>query len=289
MRTFAPSDARALAVAAPIPPPQTPAPTAPAPGHEIMGTSELRALTTPPSRNFVPIAIGLLLLAVGVGLGIMLAPGGGTPPPVAAAPPIATAPPKAAPPAVSATPAKAPVKKPATPVVAATPDAGATPEKAAPVPAKPAPAVAKTKPKRVRKPSPDAAPKRPKRPAAGRFGALDHGKTRVSIVTPSGPTEALPDTITQGQILSVIKRHQRGVRTCYERQLKRNDSMQSAKIMLRFSIQGSGRTSNVRLSRRFDGTVLKTCLTALVGRWRFPKFSGEAIPVEYPLVLQASL
>ena len=51
----------------------------------------------------------------------------------------------------------------------------------------------------------------------------------------------------------------------------------------------SGKTSNVSLDRKYNGTLLKTCLQATVKRWRFPEFSGKSIPVEFPLIFQASM
>ncbi len=247
-----------------------------------------------PAQRLLPVFAGALLLVLGVGMGIYLAPGGKEQP--APTPPAPAPQPVAAAPAPAQTPAPAPTspKPAAEPQPAAAPDAGI-----AEVEADAAPVVAEAQPKpkarpkrraeparrRAPEPEPEAEPK-PARPS--RFGALDEGKSQVAVAAPTPREEVLPETISQGEIMAVMKRQQRGLRTCYERQLKRDDSL-SGKIMLRFSIEKSGRTSNVRLPQRFDGTVLQTCLSALVGRWRFPRFTGESIKVEYPLVLTASL
>ncbi|MCA9540798.1 MAG: AgmX/PglI C-terminal domain-containing protein, partial [Myxococcales bacterium] len=58
------------------------------------------------------------------------------------------------------------------------------------------------------------------------------------------------------------------------------------RVMLQFSIRPSGRTSGVKLGAQVRGTVFEKCLTGSVKRWRFPAFTGEPIPVEYPLILQ---
>ena len=239
------------------------------------------AMPAGPGRKLLPAVGGVLLLGVGIALGVALAPGGGGGGATPASPgkggtqTSAKVSPKGAPaaeaPGAEAVPADGAVAK-------AKVDAAVEP---------PAPKAKRPKPRR--KPKVAKTPSKPAKPAAGRFGALGKGKSQVAVTAPAAREEVLPATIGQAQILSVIKRHQRGVRSCYERQLKRDDSLRNAKVMLRFFIQGSGRTSSVKLARRYDGTVLKTCLKSLVGRWRFPRFSGEAIPVEYPLVLQASL
>ena len=127
------------------------------------------------------------------------------------------------------------------------------------------------------------------KPKAGRLAGLDMQKKVPSLkVERVAVKEELPDTLTQGQIVSVIKRNQRSINSCYERQLKRDDSMRNMRTVLRFSIQPSGRTSTVRLGGRLNGTLLKGCLQNRVKRWKFPRFSGASIPVEYPLIFQAS-
>ncbi|MCA9559897.1 MAG: AgmX/PglI C-terminal domain-containing protein, partial [Myxococcales bacterium] len=119
-----------------------------------------------------------------------------------------------------------------------------------------------------------------------RFADLDEGKAQVDVAAPV-VTEKLPETLDQSQIVGTIKRYQRSITGCYQRQLKRDDSLRRARITLTFQIRNTGRTSNVSLERRYRGTVLDSCLRSVVRRWTFPKFKGEPIPVEYPLIFQA--
>ncbi|MCB9526729.1 MAG: AgmX/PglI C-terminal domain-containing protein [Myxococcales bacterium] len=109
------------------------------------------------------------------------------------------------------------------------------------------------------------------------------------MAPPSQAVERLPEQLTRGQISGLIGRNKAGLQACYQRQLKRDSSMRGVKLQLKFTVQRDGRATDVELPRRFDNTVLKTCLTSLVRRWRFPRFTGAPMPVEYPLVFQASL
>jgi hypothetical protein len=89
--------------------------------------------------------------------------------------------------------------------------------------------------------------------------------------------------LSQSQILKVIKQYKKSLQRCHERQLKR-EPLKESRLTLRFRIRASGRTGNVSIGRKYDGTVLKSCLDSLVKRWRFPSFRGEPIDIEYPLI-----
>ena len=91
------------------------------------------------------------------------------------------------------------------------------------------------------------------------------------------------DGLNQAEVVKVISQYKKGLDGCYQRQLKR-EPLRDGRLMLKFRIRPSGRTSNVSIGRKYDGTVLKSCLDALVRRWRFPQFRGEPIDIEYPLI-----
>lgn len=162
---------------------------------------------------------------------------------------------------------------------------------------KPAPRAEKPKPKpkpaaaAAEAPEEQAEDDKPKRPS--RFGNLDKGRKKVEVKPTaggSGDTSNLPGTLSQGQISRVIRRHSRSLKSCYERQLKKDDSLQSSRATLSFAIKPSGGTTRVRLrEKRYDGTYLQDCIVRVVHRWKFPKFRGKDIPVDFPLIFQASM
>ena len=78
-----------------------------------------------------------------------------------------------------------------------------------------------------------------------------------------------------------------GVKVCYERALKRDDSLKQAKVNVSVSINAGGRVSRVALDGNTSGSYLGECLSNLIRRWSFPS-TGESYQTEFPLVLQGS-
>ncbi|MGK0358701.1 MAG: putative Zn finger-like uncharacterized protein [Bradymonadia bacterium] len=254
-------------------------------------------------RSMLPllIVLGVLLVGGGIALGLMLADGkGGVAPATTASNGAAAALGTEAPTTISGSseapaseaPASAPPTDapPSTPVSEA-PITAASVASAAPVTKRakrPASVASRAKRNTVKTEAPAS-----KAPATstGRFASLG-GKKPKDVPVAALATEALielPETLSPGKISSTIRRYKKGLHGCYQRQLKRDASMRKANLKLGFNIERSGRTSNIKIDRKYDGTELKTCLNRLVRRWRFPQFTGESIPVEYPLFFQASL
>ncbi len=127
------------------------------------------------------------------------------------------------------------------------------------------------------------------KPVASAFAGLEQGHTQVALEPAGGSTADLPDTLSQGEISAVINRNRRSLEGCYQRQLKKDASMRSAKATLKFQIERTGKASGVRIDKRFDGTVLQSCLEGVVQRWTFPRFRGEPVAVEFPLIFQGTL
>ena len=250
-------------------------------------------------RNKLPllIVLGVLLLGGGIALGVMFAgdKGGVAPATTASSGSATSAAPESKAPTSVAAATEAPVSapsdaSPSTPVSDA-PSTAASAASAAPATKRarrPASVASRAKPKAVKTTAPAS-----KAPATstGRFASLG-GKKPKDVSVAALKTEAvaeLPETLSSGKISGIIRRYKKGLHGCYQRQLKRDASMRKANLKLAFNIERSGRTSNIKIDRKYDGTELKSCLNRLVRRWRFPQFTGEAIPVEYPLFFQASL
>ena len=106
---------------------------------------------------------------------------------------------------------------------------------------------------------------------------------------PIAATESLPEGLSQGQISAVIKQNRTSLTSCYQRQLKRDDSFANARATLRFRVFGDGKARDVTIEKKFDGTLLRQCLVQSVERLAFPPFDGDPIPIEFPLIFQAAL
>ena len=242
-------------------------------GSFVSGAAARRGASAARPPWVIMAVAGSLLLALGIGFGVWLAPKG-TVESVAVAVEVKAEPPSAAPP-VAVVVAQAAVEPPEPPV---------SPHSAAPEPpssgARPRPRVASTPSTTAPKPS--------------SFAALDEGRApNVPVssptVRPIAATESLPEGLSQGQISAVIKQNRTSLTSCYQRQLKRDDSFANARATLRFRVFGDGKARDVTIEKKFDGTLLRQCLVQSVERLAFPPFDGDPIPIEFPLIFQAAL
>jgi hypothetical protein len=100
---------------------------------------------------------------------------------------------------------------------------------------------------------------------------------------PAGPA------IGMDQVQKVIKQNTGGLKVCYERALKRDTGLQlqPIKVTFRFNIHPPGGTGETSLaSDTHIDAQLVDCFKQAIGRWRFPSFGGQPIPIELPLPFQ---
>ena len=124
----------------------------------------------------------------------------------------------------------------------------------------------------------------PKAPATSSADPLKKSEARPTLPR---STEKLPVTLPREAIASTMRQRRAAITHCYSQHLKREGAPITTRTMLRFQIERSGRTNEIRLPRSLEDTSLKPCLTSLISRVRFGRFSGPPIPVEYPLLFQA--
>jgi hypothetical protein len=249
----------------------------------------------------VLVAAGAVLVVGGVALGIWLAPKGGGPAvaaPISSPPPTAISAAPTAPPSVATqTPTAptteiAPASAPASIVVAENTAGGSGgAEEATDAHDGPRVQSGNTGPKvpRVASQAPPPGPAPASRPSA--FAGLDaaRGDNAANVPTKKDrANEDLPPGLDQVEISAVIKRNIKAVQGCYQRQLKRDDSMADGRATIRFRIQADGHARDVDMDRRFTGTVLRQCIVNTVERWAFPPFEGDPIPVEFPVIFTAT-
>jgi hypothetical protein len=91
--------------------------------------------------------------------------------------------------------------------------------------------------------------------------------------------------LTVDQIRNVT-RQTGGLKMCYERALKRDSNLEHAgriNVTFRFNIHPSGNVGEtaVQSDTHIDNQLVE-CFKQAVGRWRFPQFQGEPIPVDNP-------
>lgn len=247
--------------------------------------------------------------------GVAQAAPAATNPAAAPASPTATAPATggavaAAPTPATATPGATPAAAPATaaPVVAA---ATPPPTTAAPA-ATPAPvenAVAKVeRGTTARKPTGSSAPvrreepeerqpARAERPSSSGDGDDDFDElfgtkkskpeakqpeARPTAYVPPEPGGATPERLQQSDIMAVVLANKPAIIKCVNEQKKKDPAL-SGKLVMRWTIQTSGKTTAVSCrTDEFRTTYMATCISGLIKSWSFPRHKKQGEPIDFP-------
>ncbi len=103
------------------------------------------------------------------------------------------------------------------------------------------------------------------------------------------PTQDLPQGIGAPEITKVVEANQKAVKYCLERALSKGQPA-SGRMEIEFTIQPTGLVSSAEMkTQKFKGSDFADCTTQAVKNWKFPRFSGEPLPVIYPFILSAGL
>lgn len=106
-------------------------------------------------------------------------------------------------------------------------------------------------------------------------------KTPVYIPPAPGGT-SVKDSLSQSDIFEVVVAHKAELTRCAEQQ-RAKDPSTSGKLVMRWTIQTSGRTSNVGVvTEEFKGTHMASCVGAAIKSWQFPKHKQQGDPVSFP-------
>lgn len=101
------------------------------------------------------------------------------------------------------------------------------------------------------------------------------------------PEPALPDQLDDADVLKVLRSKRGDVRRCLEKQASADPSLEGT-MTLELIIRRSGRPKGVKVREdKFKRSAVGTCLVAAVKRWRFPKFSGASMPLDFPVRVRA--
>lgn len=112
---------------------------------------------------------------------------------------------------------------------------------------------------------------------------------KKSEVNPTGPEGAAggPGRLSDFQVRVVIQKHYQQVKSCLERQLKRDASI-FGKMYVVVRVNPRGKVEKARVATpKFNGTFVEECLIKEVSRWEFPAFKGETYDITFPLLLTA--
>ncbi|MEO1268415.1 MAG: AgmX/PglI C-terminal domain-containing protein [Myxococcota bacterium] len=115
--------------------------------------------------------------------------------------------------------------------------------------------------------------------------------TRVAEVLEESPHVTERDSSTgsldKKVIQRVVRKNLRGVKSCYERELRKNPSLEG-RVEVTFAVLPTGRVADVRIIRNTVNDKVGQCITTKVGRWVFPKPEGDGrVSLVYPFVFKA--
>jgi len=93
--------------------------------------------------------------------------------------------------------------------------------------------------------------------------------------------------ISQSQIAAVVhsKENQAGVKTCYERALRRDGRLRTGRLDITVSIGEGGTVQRVQVHGPSDFLIIDSCLKTAIRHWHFPA-NAEDYATSFPLILQ---
>lgn len=109
-------------------------------------------------------------------------------------------------------------------------------------------------------------------------------KRRTTWVPPAPGQQGgdLPETLGQSDIMQVVLSDRPALARCVEEQRKKEPGV-SGTLLMRWSIQTSGRTSNVSVvSQEFKASYMAQCVGGLIKGWSFPKHRKQGDPISFP-------
>ncbi|QSQ14503.1 adventurous gliding motility protein GltJ [Myxococcus landrumensis] len=104
----------------------------------------------------------------------------------------------------------------------------------------------------------------------------------TAYIPPEPGGGGVPDTLQRSDIMEVVLNNKPAIVKCVNEQ-KKKDPMLSGKLVMRWSIQTSGKTSNVTCKTdEFKSTYMASCISGLIKGWAFPKHKKQGEPIDFP-------
>ena len=116
----------------------------------------------------------------------------------------------------------------------------------------------------------------------------------VPVVTPdqshrsrSGASGGAMREVSQSQLGEFVrsKENQAGIRTCYERALKRDSRLRTGRLDITVSVGASGVVQNVQVHGPSDFLIIQDCIKNAIRHWHFPA-NVEEYATSFPFIMQ---
>jgi outer membrane biosynthesis protein TonB len=90
--------------------------------------------------------------------------------------------------------------------------------------------------------------------------------------------------VDREKLAAYVRSRKSAIQGCYEKELKRTPTLKG-KVVVRFSITTSGRTSEIEIEENTLGNdAVGSCIKTLIRGWVFPFHPPSDVPVAYPFV-----
>jgi predicted Zn finger-like uncharacterized protein len=103
----------------------------------------------------------------------------------------------------------------------------------------------------------------------------------------SGPSGGAAREVSQSQLGEFVrsKENQAGIKTCYERALKRDSRLRTGRLDITVSVGASGVVQNVQVHGPSDFMIIEGCIKNAIRHWHFPA-NMEEYATSFPFIMQ---
>ncbi|MBI3178287.1 MAG: energy transducer TonB, partial [Deltaproteobacteria bacterium] len=120
----------------------------------------------------------------------------------------------------------------------------------------------------------------------GKVGLGGKAETRVGTITTEAPE--VDGALDASAIAKVVQARKRMLQDCYEKELKRDPSLQG-KVEIEFTIGEDGSVASASIANnRMGSAAVGECIISRLRRWRFPKPDGGSVTVTFPFIFTPS-
>ncbi len=120
----------------------------------------------------------------------------------------------------------------------------------------------------------------------GKVGLGGKQEARVGTITTEAPE--VDGALDASAIAKVVQARKRMLQDCYEKELKRDPSLQG-KIEIEFTIGEDGSVQSASIANnRMGSDAVGDCIVSRLRRWRFPKPDGGSVTVTFPFIFTPS-
>jgi len=110
------------------------------------------------------------------------------------------------------------------------------------------------------------------------------------VVTPDqshGSRSGAAREVSQSQLGEFVrsKENQAGIKTCYERALKRDSRLRTGRLDITVSVGATGVVQNVQVHGPSDFLIIQDCIKSAIRHWHFPA-NVEEYATSFPFIMQ---